>query len=46
MIVSQIGKGGLMIAILSCQLDYIWNELKPKWLGTPVRDFFPLIKPL
>jgi hypothetical protein len=24
---------------LSCKLDYIWNSVQPKWLGTPVRDF-------
>lgn len=28
-----------MKADLGYQLDYIWNQLKPKRLGTPVRDF-------
>lgn len=26
--------------LLGCQLDYIWNRLKPKQPGTPVRNFF------
>lgn len=30
----------LVMAILGCQLDYIWNYLKPQQLVTPVRDFF------
>lgn len=24
---------------LGCQLGYTWNQLKPKQLATPVRDF-------
>lgn len=28
---------GIVMSILAHQLDYIWNELKPKWLGTPIR---------
>lgn len=28
-----------VMAILGCQLDSIWNELKPKHLRTLVRDF-------
>lgn len=28
-----------VMAVLGCQLDNIFNELKPKWQGTPVRDF-------
>lgn len=31
------------MALLACQLDYVCNELKSKWLGTLVRDLF-LIK--
>ena len=27
------------IIIIGCQLDYIWNELKPKQLGKLVREF-------
>lgn len=26
-------------ANLDCQLDYIWEQIKPKLLGTLVRDF-------
>jgi hypothetical protein len=34
-----------VMAVLGCQLDYIWNSQKPKQLSTPVRNFFPpLIK--
>jgi len=29
-----------VMVILSRQLDYVWNYLKPRWLGTPVRDVF------
>lgn len=32
-----------MMAILDCQFYYIWNELKPKKLDTPVRDFLKSI---
>lgn len=35
-----------VMAILGHQLDYIWNELEPKWLCTPVGHYFPLIKSL
>lgn len=28
-----------MIANCACQVDYMWNELKGKMLGTPVWDF-------
>lgn len=31
---------GTAVSILGGPLDYIWNELKPKWLCTPVRDLF------
>jgi hypothetical protein len=31
------------MASLGCQCDDFKNDLKPKWLGTPVREFF-LIK--
>lgn len=31
-----------MMAILGCQLNYIWNELTPKQLGIPVREFSSL----
>lgn len=24
---------------LGCQLDYIWNQLKPNWLDDCVKDF-------
>ena len=27
-----------VIVILGCQFDHIWNSLKSKWLGTPVKD--------
>ena len=30
------------MANLGCQVDYIWNQLNPKQLSTPVRDFFSL----
>lgn len=30
--------GAVMMAD-PCQLDYVWNPLKPKQLGTPLRDF-------
>lgn len=26
--------------VLGCHLDYIHNELKPKWLGTPAGIVF------
>lgn len=29
-----------VMATLDCQLDYIWNKLKPRWLGTSMRDCF------
>ena len=29
-------------ATFGCQLDFIWNEVKPKLLGTPMRTFFLL----
>lgn len=29
-----------VMGIPSCQLDYIWNQLKPMWLSTIVRDIF------
>lgn len=29
----------VLMTALGCQPDYIWNYLKPKWLGTPVRHF-------
>lgn len=32
------GQGGVMYNP-SCQLYYIWNQLKPKQLSIPVRDF-------
>jgi hypothetical protein len=32
-----------VLAILSCQLGYIWNQLESKRLGTPARDFFFLL---
>lgn len=35
----QAGRKCVM-ATFGCQLDYIKNELKPKQLGTPVREFF------
>lgn len=28
-----------MMADRGCQLDYIWNQLKPKQQGRPMRDF-------
>lgn len=28
-----------VMATLGCQLDYFWNQLKPKQLATPMRDF-------
>lgn len=31
------------MANLGCQLDYVWHQLKPKQLGTPVRDFLDQI---
>ena len=31
-----------VLATFGCQLDFIWNEVKPKLLGTPVRTFFLL----
>jgi hypothetical protein len=32
------------VSILGGQPDYIWNELKPKCMGSPVRDLFYLIE--
>jgi len=32
-----LNRGGLGTSSLGCQLDYIWNQLKSKQLGTPVR---------
>lgn len=31
----------IVMAILGCQLDYIWHYLKPKRLGTRGKVFFP-----
>lgn len=31
-----------LMANLSCHLDYIWNQLKSKLLGTPVGEFLGL----
>lgn len=28
-----------VVATLGCKHDYIRNQLKPKWEGTPVRGF-------
>lgn len=28
-----------VMATLNCQLDYVWNQLKPKLPGIPVRGF-------
>lgn len=28
-----------VVTVLGCQLDYVWNRLKPKQPGTPVRNF-------
>lgn len=39
----QVGGMGPVIANPGCQLDYSWNQLKPKLLGTPVRDFLDWI---
>lgn len=33
----------VVMANLSCQTDYIWNQLKPKQLVTPVGDFLEWI---
>jgi hypothetical protein len=30
MIVYQIGKGWIVMVILGCQVDYIWNELQSR----------------
>lgn len=30
---------GYSMAYLGCHLDNVWNQLKPKQLGTPARDF-------
>lgn len=30
---------GLVTANLGCQLDYVWNQLKPQRLGMSVKDF-------
>jgi hypothetical protein len=32
-------RGGLVMTNLGCQLDYIWNQLKPKLLDTPRHSF-------
>lgn len=32
-----------VMANLTCQLDHMWNQLKPKHLGTPVKDFLDWI---
>ena len=31
-----------VLATFGCQLDFIWNEVKPKLLGTSMRTFFLL----
>ena len=38
---NEVGKGNLLslIAILCCIVDYIWKELNPKRLVTPVSNF-------
>ena len=36
--VTEVLLWSILIAILGCQLD--WNQLKPKWLGIPLRIFF------
>lgn len=32
-------KVGYLTANLDCQLSYIWNQLRPKQLSMPVKDF-------
>jgi hypothetical protein len=32
MIVCQIDKGWIVVAILSCQIDYIWNNYHPEFI--------------
>lgn len=32
-----------VVAVLCCQLDSIWNELKPKWPSTPERRVFVFV---
>jgi hypothetical protein len=36
--------GGIVMAILDCQFDYIWNYLKPQNRVSPLERFLPNLK--
>jgi hypothetical protein len=40
----HIPRGDVVMAIIGCQLDYIWNDIQYKMEGTFVRDILLSLK--